>query len=541
MEPRDYFGIVKKWWWLLLISTLVATGAGYLGVSRMPRTYRSTTTVIVGQSLNQPNPTNQDLNISQQLAYTYSNMVSRQPVLQGAAEALGLPYQLSPSNISASLVPGTQLLEISVRDTDARRAQAIADEIAQQLILQTPNEVAEDQARYEFVRTQLVNLEVNIQITEEEIQAEQQKLDAASSARAIHQHQVNIDALQEKLTSYRATYASLVSTVQDRTNYITVFEPANLPGRPVSPQVSETILLAAVTGLGLALVGAFAIELLDDTLKTPEDVQRMTSLPLLGTVARMRDKDPYASMPFVVQQPQSSISEAYRAVRVNIQVCSVDEPVRALMVTSPSAMEGKSTTVANLGVVMAQAGKKVILVDTDLRRATLHKLFQLSNSEGLTSILIHEDPSPDGLLRETSIDNLLLLTSGPLPPNPSELLGSQKMQQLIERLKEQADLIIFDAPPALPVADAMVLALATDGVVFVTDAGHTRRAAARQAIQKMQQVGANVLGIVLNRVEASRSHSYYYEQMIQNGAEVETRRRIVRRPSRRVWIRNKKA
>ena len=173
MELKRYFAAIKKWWWLLVISTLVAAVASYFAVQRMPRIYQATTTIMVGQGLEIANPNSQDLYISQQLAQNYREMVTRGKILGGAAEALGLSYVPSPQNVSAWLVPGTQLMGIAVRDTDAERARALADAIVQKLIDETPNEVAEAQARQDFVRAQLTELEANIEATKEEIQAEQ--------------------------------------------------------------------------------------------------------------------------------------------------------------------------------------------------------------------------------------------------------------------------------------------------------------------------------------------------------------------------------
>jgi protein-tyrosine kinase len=180
------------------------------------------------------------------------------------------------------------------------------------------------------------------------------------------------------------------------------------------------------------------------------------------------------------------------------------------VVTSPNPVEGKSTTVANLGVVMAQAGKRVILIDADMRRPVLHRIFDVDNSRGLTDVLLSTELKLDGHLQPTGVENLRLLNTGPLPPNPSELLGSQRMAALIERLKEEADVILFDSPPSLAVADASVLATQTDGVLLVTDAGRTRRAMAKESVERFHKVGANLLGVVLNRLKAGRGGYYYY-------------------------------
>lgn len=511
MELQQYFAALRKWWWLIVASTLVATVSGYVGVSRLPRIYQATTTVMVGQGLEKANPNSQDLAISQQLAQTYREMVTRKPILGGAAEALGLPYVPGAQNVNAWLVAGTNLMGIAVRDTDPERARALADAIVQQLIKATPNEIAEDQARQDFVRTQLRQLEANIKATEEEVLAEQAKLDAANSARAIQQYQTNIAALEQKLSSYQSTYGSLLGSVEGRTNYISIFEPASTPTQPISPNVMQTVLMAAAIGMALAVGGALLIEFLDDTVKTPEDVKRAADLPLLGSIARMQNGAESNNL-VTAHRPLSPIAEAYRAIRTNVRVSSVDEPLRTLVVTSPQPAEGKTTLVANLGVVMAQAGNRVVLVDTDLRRSVLHKRFGLPNREGLTDALLQDEPVLGTLLQETKIENLWVLTSGPLPPNPSELLGSRKMAQLITRLKEEADIVVFDTPPTLLVTDAAVLAMEADGVLLTAEAGRTRRTVLRQATERLQPLGVNMIGVVLNSVPVTRSQGYYYYQ-----------------------------
>jgi succinoglycan biosynthesis transport protein ExoP len=526
MEILYYFRVLRKWWWLIVAATLVSTVSSYFAVSRMPRVYQATSTVRIGQALDVPNPTYEDFSISQQLARTYSDMVTRQPILVAAADALGLPFSPGPQDVTASIVPGTQLLEISVRDTDPERARALADEIARQLILQTPNEIEKDNARQTFVQTQLANLEKNIQTTEDEIVAAQAQLAGADSARAIQEYEGNISALQQKLASYQATYASLLQSVEKRTNYISVFEAATTPGYPISPRVMQTVLMAAAIGLILAIGGAILIEFIDDTVKTPEDVQKAMNLTPLGAIGEIAGATREERL-ITAQELPSPIIEAYRVLRTNLQVSSVDEPLRTLLVTSASPYEGKSTTVANLGAIMAQAGHSVVLVDADLRRSSLHRYFGVSNKKGLTDSLLMDEPAPDGWLQETGIENLRVLTSGPLPPNPSELLGSKKMHSLIERLAQDTDIVIFDTPPVLPVTDAMVLAANVDGVLLVTEAGKTRRTAARQASESLQKVRARILGVVLNRLSLRDSKGYgYYEYTPYGG----------RHPAWRKWI-----
>lgn len=534
MELKAYFGLIKKWLWLVVLAMVVSVTASYFSVSRMPRVYQAATTVMVGQSIEKANPSTQDFAISQALAQTYRDMVTRRPILEGAARKLGLDAPPSADNVSARLVAGTQLLEIAVRDTNPDRARAIADEIAQQLIQQTPTEAQEARGHQEFVRSQLRGLEENIRATEDEIEAERVKLSNAKSARAIEQYQGNIAALQQKLSDYQTLYASLLQTVQGA-NFISVVEPATLPSRPVSPRVMETLLLAAAIGLVLALGGAFCVEYLDDTIKTAEDVMRAVGLPTIATIVRTNGKGGGARLA-PLHQPLSPVVEAYRVLRTNIHVCSVDKPIRTLIVTSANPLEGKTTTASNLAVVMAQAGMEVILVDADLRRSSIHRIFQLPNRAGLTNVLLQDRPSLGGWLQTTEVQPLRVLTSGPLPPNPSEMLGSKKMRQLIDELVEGADLALFDTPPVLSVTDAMVLAIEADGVLMVVDAGHTRRTAARHAVEQLKQVGANILGVVLNGVPPGQvaGHYTYYAETSEKrwrGLPFSFRRRRTQPPS----------
>ena len=208
--------------------------------------------------------------------------------------------------------------------------------------------------------------------------------------------------------------------------------------------------------------------------------------------------------------PRSPISEAYRTLRTNIEFSSFEKQLRTLVVTSASPEEGKSTTLANLAVTMAQAGKKVILVDCDLRRPSQHMVFGLRNDRGLTSLMIADADLANPPLQATAQENLQLLTTGPLPPNPSEMLGSKRMQEIITRLQERADVVIFDAPPILAVTDAAVLATRVDGVLLVINAGGTKREQMQKAHALLKKVNAPLIGAVLNNVKFDNNlHKYY--------------------------------
>lgn len=209
-----------------------------------------------------------------------------------------------------------------------------------------------------------------------------------------------------------------------------------------------------------------------------------------------------------LRDPRSPAAEAYRALRTNIQFSSLDKPLRTLLATSTAPDEGKSTTVANLAVAMAQAEQRIILVDCDLRRPTLHELFGLPNDAGLTSAILAPDDAALPL-QATEVPGLRLLTSGPLPPRPADILGSRRMEQIIARLREEADVVLFDTPPVVAVTDAAVLATRVDGVLLVLQAHKTSRERARQARQILEKVKANIVGVVLNNAEIEQSYGYY--------------------------------
>jgi capsular exopolysaccharide synthesis family protein len=208
-----------------------------------------------------------------------------------------------------------------------------------------------------------------------------------------------------------------------------------------------------------------------------------------------------------LRDPRAAAAEAYRTLRTNIQFSSLDKPLHTLLATSTAPDEGKSTTLANLAVTMAQAEQRVILVDCDLRRPTLHTLFDLPNDVGLTSMILAQDDAPP--LQETSVPGLSLLASGPLPPRPADILGSRRMEAAIARLCAEADIVLFDTPPVNAVTDAAVLATKVDGVLLVFQAGKTRRDAARQARQILEKVKANIVGVVLNNATVEQGYGYY--------------------------------
>ncbi|HEY8875894.1 MAG TPA: CpsD/CapB family tyrosine-protein kinase [Desulfosporosinus sp.] len=210
-----------------------------------------------------------------------------------------------------------------------------------------------------------------------------------------------------------------------------------------------------------------------------------------------------------MEQSKSPISEAFRTLRTNVQFTSVDTETKKIMVTSAGPREGKSSTVANLAVSMAQAGKSVLVIDADLRNPTQHKLFGLNNGQGLSVALV-QDQDYQQYIRETAVPGVMVLTGGPIPPNPAELVGSNRMKRLIQELSTQYDVVLIDTPPIVAVTDAAILAQEVDGVILVLASGEVNKEYAQRAKELLDKVGAKILGAVLNKVDMKTSEYYYY-------------------------------
>jgi len=291
-----------------------------------------------------------------------------------------------------------------------------------------------------------------------------------------------------------------------------VVEPASVPSVPISPNLRLNVALAVLMGIVLAGGLALLIEYLDDTIKSSDDVSLAAGLPTLGEVGRLpHDKD---RIPLSTRGLPTHEAETYAILRTNIQFSSIARPARVILVASANSGDGKSTTSANFALACAESGKRVALVDADLRRPTLHRAFGLENTTGLTSVLLDGASLDDESLIPTSHPNLFVVPSGPLPPNPTELLEWVGFDAVIEQIKSKVDLIVIDSSPLLAVADARILAAKADATILVVEQGRTRASALRAAYHAIARADANILGVVLNKVRRGRGSygSYYYDR-----------------------------
>ncbi len=287
-------------------------------------------------------------------------------------------------------------------------------------------------------------------------------------------------------------------------------ESAVKPEVPISPKPMQSTIMGLAIGFFIAAAVVFLIEFLDDTLKTPDEIKAVLDVPVIGFIGDLKPSSSNNHEPlglFVARNPRSPVSEAFRSLRTNIEYSSVDKQVQTVLITSSGESEGKSTVAANLAVVEAQAGKKVVLVDTDMRRPKVHVQFNKPNRMGLTD-LIAGKLSINEVLKPIEItDNLSIITCGTIPPNPAELLGSERMAQILKDLEEEFDFVIIDSPPMI-VSDAQILSTKVDGLIFVIIPGQTKIIAAKRPLEELERIGAKVLGVVANKIPKNRN--YYY-------------------------------
>jgi capsular exopolysaccharide synthesis family protein len=556
MELERYAKILWKWAWLIVLSAAVAGVSSYFATRNSPRIYQTKTTIAVCQVTG---ISSSELYLCQQRAQIYSQLAKREPIVQGALTELGLgdkmDWRAVANNVSSSIVAGTQLMEIYVNDTYPERARALADALARQIILQS-SAAAEDPELEDraFIEQQLTDLEGKIDGAQEEIKGLQAELDEAISARRIQELQGQIDVLESKISGWQSTYAQLRTSLQGReASQLTVVEPAMLPTTPIAPNILANLALAVAIGATLAGGAAFLLDYMDDTIKTSAEVERITSLTTLGYIAP-DEENHHDDLPIAARSPSALVVENYRALSTNIQLSSGmlsklgrrggDQLGRTLIVTSTGPYEGKSTTAANLAVVMAQSGMDTILVDADLRRPVMHRAFNLEN-RGLTETVLKmglmkdEEAAADAALsylQPSGVDNLRVLASGTPTSNAAELLGSDQMEQLIHVLERSADIVLFDTPPILAVTDAIILAAQVDGILLVVQSGKTRRPMlerAMEALEPLEKTGTPTLGVVLNRAPSSSGGYYYYDHYSSNGREPgKGRRSAKKRPGR---------
>lgn len=441
MELSHYLATARRWWWLLALSTIIGGATAWAVSQLVTPTYEATTTMLVVQQQTPGNVGLADLQASERLANTFTELVTVRPVLERAIEQGGL--EITPEDLEERLTvsspPTTQLLEVTAEASTAEAARDIANLVAETFI------------------------------------------------------------------------ATNQSALANRPGIVSVVERAEAPLEPASPNQTLNALLGAFLALAATATIVALVEYLDDTVKNDEAVTTLTGLPVVGYVAAFAKPAKAGDQLRVALDSHSREAEAYRSMRTNITFSLGSEGgVKRLLVTSPGPGEGKSTTAANLALVFGLGGSRVLLIDADLRRPSLHRLFGIPNTGGLTNLLASSATPLNEAIQRTPYERVWLLPSGPIPGNPSELLGSGRMSALLDAVQEHFDIVILDSPPALAVTDAAVLSSIVSASVVVVRQAKTRSNELKTAVQRLAVAGRPIAGVVINRISNAEFSYYYY-------------------------------
>ncbi len=358
----------------------------------------------------------------------------------------------------------------------------------------------------------------------------------------LNQKAIQYGVLRRESESARYMYELLIKRFKEtsltedmKTGNIRIVDRAEVPEYPIKPKKKLNILLAIIVSLLTGTGLAFFFEYLDNTIKLPEEVEKHLNIPFLGSTPLFSTKNKWNirgdTSPELVafNYPRSTASELYRSIRTNILFSSAESVPQVILITGVGPQEGKTITTANLAVTMAQADSKIVILDCDMRRANVHKVFGTANDHGISNLLVGNSNMREAILH-TRIPNLDVIPCGPIPPNPSELLGSTRMTTLLNSLRKHYAHILIDSPPSIAVTDAVVLSKSVDGVILVIRAGYTAKEIIKSGIVQFAAVGTHILGAVLNGVDMSRDryhYQYYYYHYSEDG-------------DRRKWFRRKK-
>lgn len=514
-DLRSQLKVLQRRRWIIVATFLMVLAAAGLITWRLTPVYESTAGVEVqptSSSSNEASKVLESLVDPTRGLQTQVELVKSQSVLMLAAKELGLPStdELSKS-LSVELVEDTQIVEIRVQHERPEEARDWANAIADAYItfrreraLETSLLASESIAR---------DVEaVKARITEIDVQSNdpgKATLLKAERERAVAQ----LNALEAQLQV-------LPDAEAVRRGGGTIISPAETPTVPVSPRRALNFAIAAVLGTLLGLALAFLAENLDDRMKNPEEVEERIGAPVLGYIPHVKEwADSHQSTVASESHTASGAAEAYRTLRTNLRFVSLGRPLQTVLVTGAVAEAGKSTCAANLAAALARGGDKVVLVSADLRRPTIHKFFGVTNSRGLIDALDPDFPL-ENALQVNEIPNLRILASGGLPPNPTEILESTRFGQILSQVKSLADFVVIDAPPVLGLGDSSALASTVDGILFVVRTGGVTKREVSHAADQLRKAGGQIIGCLLNAVEAEEGYGYYYHYYYPRYREV---------------------
>jgi len=522
-DLKEYLRVLRTRKWSIILITVILTGAALFYSYRQTPVYQAEARVLVQAfSINPLQPIaggQQGVDLP-----TEAQLVATQPVAALAAKDLGLTGRAAQHlvhGVKAQIVNQTQVLGIDYRSTSPAAAAQAANAFAKAYL-----EYRRNQALATFSQ-QATSLEAQVKTT-------QDRINKLTGQIAVLDKQKNPDrnkllTLQTQQNQLIAQLAVLNQQLQIYLNTAPIEQgggqiiaTAQVPSSPISPNHFRTGAFALVLGLALGVGVAFLRERLDDSIRTRQELERRLGAPVLATVPRIsrwkRGDDAYL---VTLTDPKNPVSEAYRTLRTNLQFLSTKGDLQTLMVTSATAGDGKTSTSANLAIALAQAGRRVVLVSADLRRPRVHRFLDVPNDTGLSLVLADSVPVWQAV-KDPGVPNLRVIPSGPVPPNPAELLQSDRMGEFLQQVQEFADFVVIDTPPVLAVADASILGARVDGTLFVVDADTASRTATAQARDQLENAGARVIGAVFNKFDPSQAGAYpYYYYYYYHYAELQ--------------------
>lgn len=523
-EPdlRDYLQVLRRRKLVIALSiavvVVVALLVSYVQTSR----YAATAKLLLKQAANQPVFANQAQGYVDPVrsVETEIEVIKTEPVQDLVRDKIGSapPVRVRP-------VGKTDLVTIRAESTDAARSALIANTYAAAYIdFRRAQALEQFSEASEEIQTKISQLQQQVDSLGATTASLPPCLDAQRTPDACSQR----TAAEANLTARRTTLVSQIGLFQQTLDQLSVnssvasgraqlVTPASTPADPFAPTPRRNAVLAVVLGLLFGIGLAFLVEYLDDSIKGKEELDRaIPGVGVIGLIPLVPDwKAKDRSRVVSLSDPTSPTAEAYRILRTSIQFLGIERQTKVIQVTSASAQEGKTTTLSNLAVAFANSGLRTVVVCCDLRRPRLHQFYGLDNAVGFTSVLLGNVPLAKALQPVPGQERLLVLASGPLPPNPAELLASSRAAELLRNLAAQADVVLIDCPPVLPVTDSIVLSQRVDATVLVVSARTTSRKAAHRTAEMLQQVNAPLIGAVLNGVAdddgyGGYSSRYYY-------------------------------
>jgi non-specific protein-tyrosine kinase len=539
MTLRQYARALRRRLWMLLLLPSLAVAAA-VGVTRyIPPTYESQATLLVrpAQPISSLDPSSSAVT-ADQVAHTYAQLMTQRPLmekvigdlhLQTTPEALGKQVTVTPQS-------NTTVLTVTVQSGDPTQARDVANKLVDAFISQTKD------LQQSQINQYTTKIDAQLDQLKSQINREQARIDelqgnpgsgstaARSQAKLTPDQQAELQNLQQQISLDRSQYDEIARNESDiavnvarATDSVVVIAPAVASTSPTSPKLWLNVLVAGIAGLAVAVLLALLLEQLDQSIRSPEQmVERTGLLPLAAVPAWSAGKRGQKEL--VAASEDLSMGESYRTLRTNILFSAIDRQLRAISISSALPQEGKSRTAANLAVVLAAAGHSTVLVDCDFRRPSQHRLFGRLQNVGLANLMLGEASESDVIAPIEQVPNLWLLCSGPTPPNPSELLASARMRDLLGRLTETFTYVVIDTPPVNLVADALVLGTYTDATLLIVEHGRSRYPAVRAAKESLERVGARLLGGVLNKVPSREGYGYYNYGYSSNEGDSNARR-----------------